>query len=156
MPDSRSSYRGHALLVGNDQQFFDALSQTLRKAHFAVTHAESAEAAVVLLAASLQPDIAVIDAWLPDETGIQLASKLRQTRHCPFILFTERGEIEAMKKSVPGAFACLDKSMTSAAILKTVQAAMRHATEQESHAVPGKKLAGTTGRKRYPAVPRSR
>lgn len=64
------------LVVDDDEEVLDMLGDALRARGFEVATASDGQAAIDL-AATFEPDVALVDVVLPDVSGITLASILR-------------------------------------------------------------------------------
>ena len=76
----------HLLIIDDDQRLRHLLSQFLKENGFEVSAAESAAEASDLLAV-FKFDLMVLDVMMPNESGVEFASRLRSTNLKTPILF---------------------------------------------------------------------
>ena len=83
--------RRSILLVEDEESIIEPLAAALARegfdAHPARTAAEALE-----LAATLEPDLVLLDAMLPDGSGFDVLRELRRTSRVPVVMLTARGE----------------------------------------------------------------
>ena len=80
------------LIVEDEPAIRDLLAINLRHAGFEPLHAPDAASARAQIDAAL-PDLVLLDWMLPDQSGIEIARKLRsdtRTREMPIIMLTAR------------------------------------------------------------------
>jgi DNA-binding response OmpR family regulator len=83
------------LLVDDDADFRRATTTTLARRGFAVTEAESGEAALVALQTE-RPDVVVLDLKMPGMGGIEALRQIRETdAELPVIVLTGHGDFDA-------------------------------------------------------------
>lgn len=73
------------LMVEDDRLVLATLVPGLQDAGFEIHAAETTNEAEELLAAGIKPDLAVLDIRLPGGDGLQLAERLRDLDHVPFM-----------------------------------------------------------------------
>ena len=81
----------HVLVVDDDSRLSTLLRKFLSGHGFMVTTAADARTALAKLA-SITFDLLVLDLMLPDQSGIELTRRLRQTSTVPILLLTAMGE----------------------------------------------------------------
>lgn len=82
---------GHLLLVEDDPDMADLLTQVLAYEGFSIKHAASIKAAKQALTADIQ--LALLDVGLPDGNGFDLLRDIRESHpNLPVIMLTARGE----------------------------------------------------------------
>ncbi|MFN7096305.1 MAG: response regulator, partial [Gammaproteobacteria bacterium] len=79
------------LLVDDDSEICELLSDLLRKYNYAVLTASDGKQMMSLLAES-HIDLVVLDVMLPGEDGLTLCRKLRSQSSVPIIMLTANGE----------------------------------------------------------------
>jgi two-component system phosphate regulon response regulator OmpR len=83
----------HLLVVDDDQRLRSLLQRYLTSHGFRVTAAADAKEARALIK-SIDFDCLVLDVMMPGESGLDLASDLRQKSAVPILMLTARGEVE--------------------------------------------------------------
>lgn len=78
-------------LVEDDKGIARNLVLLLRSEGFAVTHAQTQQEAVLLLAEE-KYDLALVDISLPDGNGFAVCTEIRQTQNIPVIFLTASGD----------------------------------------------------------------
>ena len=94
------------LIVEDEPEIRELLKFSLERADYDVIEAESAEAAISLLA-DKKPDLAVVDWMLPGMSGVALAKRLRKddfTSDIPLLMLTARSEETDLLKSFDAGF----------------------------------------------------
>lgn len=79
------------LLVEDDFQIAKPLRNALRREGYDVRHCETAQKAFDA-ARSWQPDLILLDLWLPDGDGRDLARQIRMASDVPIVMVSARGE----------------------------------------------------------------
>ena len=88
VPDDNAN---HILLVDDDKRIRDLLSRLLKDNGYRVsTAANSAEARKCL--SGLEFDLIILDVMMPGETGLELATALREESEVPILMLTARSE----------------------------------------------------------------
>ena len=98
--------RFKSLIVEDEPEIRELLKFSLERADYDVIEAESAEAAISLLA-DKKPDLAVVDWMLPGMSGVALAKRLRKddfTSDIPLLMLTARSEETDLLKSFDAGF----------------------------------------------------
>ena len=83
----------HILVIDDDNRLRSLLQRFLRDNDFYVTTAANAEEARERLE-SYKFDILIVDIMMPEETGLEFLSKLRQESDVPVIMLTAMGETD--------------------------------------------------------------
>ncbi|MCU0968744.1 MAG: sigma 54-interacting transcriptional regulator [Rubrivivax sp.] len=115
----------HVLLVDDDADLLRLLAMRLTAAGHRVSMAESAEAALALLARE-RPQVVVSDVRLPGADGLVLFDHIRE-RHpaLPVILLTAHGTIpDAVDATARGVFGYLTKPFDGKELLDRIEAAL--------------------------------
>lgn len=130
-PDLRPT----VLLIDDDEDVCGLLKDRLELAGYRVTFALDAEAG--LHQAETQPDVIVLDVFLPDRPGPDLLPELKQVApRTPVILVTgDPSPATALQTLTAGAFEFLSKADTAERLLPTVTAALQSSREPPD--VPG-------------------
>jgi DNA-binding NtrC family response regulator len=84
----------HLLLVDDDPEALEWLTELARGEGFTVAQAESLRAARIHLA-RLQPDILLTDLQLPDGQGVELVNDLESRESTEFVLITGHASVES-------------------------------------------------------------
>lgn len=127
------------LLVDDDRLVLSTLARGLTDAGCEVATAESVNDAEELLAGGQHVDIAIIDVMLPGRNGLELATRLRELDHIPFLLLTACSDASVVEQAtIAGALAYLVKPFDVAQLLPAIEAALACAAEiSELRAVRG-------------------
>ena len=115
----------HVLLVDDDADLLRLLAMRLGAAGYRVSSAESAEAALALMARE-RPQLVISDVQLPGVDGLALFDRIRE-RHpaLPVILLTAHGTIpDAVEATARGVFTYLTKPFDGKALLDQVARAL--------------------------------
>lgn len=114
------------LLVDDDRSLLDLVSMRLAAAGYAVTQAESGEAALGCLKFS-RPDVVIADLRMEGMDGMALFEAIRaEMPGLPVIILTAHGSIpEAVTATQRGVFDFLTKPVNSDVLLSTVADAIR-------------------------------
>ncbi|THF66965.1 response regulator [Pseudothauera nasutitermitis] len=136
-PDAAPS-GAHLLVVDDDRDLLRLLSMRLRANGYRVSTAESAEAAVGLLAVE-RFALVVSDVRLPDRDGLALFEDIRRSNPAlPVILLTAHGTIpDAVEATARGVFGYLTKPFDGKALLDKIAQALQVAgapQEADAHA----------------------
>jgi two-component system phosphate regulon response regulator OmpR len=83
----------HILVIDDDDRIRNLLSKYLRDNYFLVSTAANAKEAYDILE-ELIPDIIIVDVMMPNETGIELTTNIRQKSNVPIIMLTALSETE--------------------------------------------------------------
>lgn len=85
--------KAHILVVDDDTRLRSLLQRFLRENDFYVSVAKDANAARAQLE-NYQFDLLIVDIMMPEETGLEFLSRLREENNVPVILLTAMGEVE--------------------------------------------------------------
>jgi response regulator NasT len=117
------------LLVDDDGITLDLLSHILQNAGFAVSSAGSAEAALVAIAQE-EPDLALLDVFMPGMSGMDLAKRLQEETNVPFMFLSGNNDMQLVRQATDyGAVGYLVKPFEHAQIVPAVEAALARAAE---------------------------
>ncbi len=118
------------LLVDDNRLVLATLAEGLVDAGYRVVTAESVADAEDYLAGGLRPDLAIVDILMPGRNGLELASRLRELDHIPFILLTATGEAQTVDRGTSaGALAYLVKPVDVPQLVPAIEAALARAAE---------------------------
>jgi response regulator NasT len=118
------------LLVDDNRLVLATLAEGLADAGYRVVTAESVADAEDYLAGGLRPDLAIVDILMPGRNGLELASRLRELDHIPFILLTATGEAQTVDRGTSaGALAYLVKPVDVPQLVPAIEAALARAAE---------------------------
>ncbi len=124
------------LVVEDEANIREMIALNLRLTGMEAVEAESAEAALPLLAKKPGCDAAILDVMLPDEDGYQILGKLREnaaTRNVPVIMVTAKtSEIDVVKGLDKGADDYLCKPFGIMEFISRVKAVLRRAQSTAS------------------------
>lgn len=118
------------LLVEDDRLVLTTLATGLRAAGYVVLTAESVNEAEELLSGGQRPDLAVVDVLMPVRNGLELAQRLRELDHIPFVLLTACSDAPVVEQATQaGALAYLVKPVDVPQLLPAIEAALARASE---------------------------
>lgn len=117
------------LIVDDEPQMMRALRTILSVNHFRVESAADGEQGIAL-AASLQPDVIILDLTLPDMTGFEVCEQVRLWSTVPIIVLSvredQRDKVSALDK---GADDYLTKPFNIEELLARIRVALRHSAQ---------------------------
>lgn len=120
----------HLLLVDDDRLVLSTLNMGLQHAGYRVSTAESAEEAEVLLVGGVRPDLAIVDIRMGGQDGLNLARRLRELDHIPFVMLSAYSEQHMIgQASQLGALGYLVKPLDISQLLPAIEAALARANE---------------------------
>lgn len=91
------------LFVDDDRLVLATIAKSLRDAGYAVTTADSGEAALATAQAAEQPfDLAVLDISMPGLSGIETAKRLQAEHGMPAMFLSAYGEREMVEQAANG------------------------------------------------------
>ncbi|MDY0106923.1 MAG: response regulator [Giesbergeria sp.] len=133
MPDAPVPRPVHLLLVDDDRLIQATLSSGLRDAGYQVSTAESVDDAEALLTSGLRPDMALVDVRMPGRNGLELAERLRDLDHIPFLMLSAYSDAQTVERASDfGALGYLVKPLDVAQIRPAVEAGLRRARELDA------------------------
>lgn len=124
------------LIVDDEEMIRETLIDVLEDEDYQVTGAENAQAARALYD-KLHPDLILLDIWMPDVDGITLLREWQAegTLRCPVIMMSGHGTIEtAVEATKLGAYDFLEKPLSTAKLLLTVERALQNQALVEQNA----------------------
>ena len=123
----------HLLLVDDDRLILATLSSGLQDMGYQVSTAESVDDAEALLTSGLRPDLAIVDVRMPGRGGLELAERLRNLEHIPFLVLSAFSDTQNVERASGfGALGYLVKPMDVEQIQPTIEAALQRAQEIDS------------------------
>jgi len=115
------------LIIDDDQELGEMLSEYFAPDHFRVTAATSGEDGLKLLAAG-QYDLLILDIMLPGMNGIDVLKEVRRSKDLPVIMLTARGDdVDRILGLEFGADDYLSKPFNPRELLARMKAILRRA-----------------------------
>jgi len=129
----------HLLLVDDDRLILATLSSGLQDMGYQVSTAESVDDAEALLTGGLRPDLAIVDVRMPGRDGLELAKRLHDLEHIPFLMLSAFSDAQNVERASGfGALGYLVKPMDVVQIRPSIEAALQRGKEiddlRQSHA----------------------
>lgn len=119
----------HVLLVDDDRPVLKSLANGLRGAGYAVTEAQTGEAALGL-AQTAHFDLALLDVRMPGMSGLELAQALNESTDLPFLFMSAHSEADVVRDAAAyGALGYLLKPVVLAQVIPAIEAALARARE---------------------------
>ena len=115
------------LIVDDEDMIRESLRDILEDEHYTVHTAASASEARAQFQA-LQPDLILLDIWMPDADGISLLREWQQEKRLqgPVVMMSGHGTIEtAVEATRLGAYDFLEKPLSTAKLLLTIERALQ-------------------------------
>jgi two-component system KDP operon response regulator KdpE len=124
----------HILVIDDEPQILRALRTILTAKKFLVSEAKNGQEGLVL-AASLEPELIILDLSLPDMDGIDVCKQIREWSRVPIIVLSVRdSEHDKVKALDSGADDYLTKPFGIEELLARIRVSLRHANK-----IPGSK-----------------
>jgi response regulator NasT len=121
------------LLVDDDRLVLATLTRGLEAAGFVVVAAESVTDAEDLLAGGTRPDLAIVDVMMPERSGLELAQRLHELDHIPFILLTATADAHVVEQATQdGALGYVVKPVDVPQLVPTIETALARATNLQN------------------------
>ena len=118
------------LLVDDDRLVLATLTRGLEAAGFVVAAAESVTEAEDLLAGGTRPDLAIVDVMMPERSGLELAQRLHELDHIPFILLTATADAQVVEQATQdGALGYVVKPVDVPQLVPAIEAALARASD---------------------------
>jgi len=118
----------HVLVIDDEPQILRALRTILTAKKFQVSVARNGEEGLTL-AASLLPEVIILDLSLPDMDGVEVCKQLREWTQVPIIVLSVRdSERDKVKALDSGADDYLTKPFGIEELLARIRVALRHST----------------------------
>lgn len=124
----------HVLVVDDEADIRDLIQDILTDEGYGVTVAADAEEARTARAGT-RFDLVLLDIWMPDTDGITLLREWSENNdlHCPVVIMSGHGTVDtAVEATRLGAFDFVEKPLSLAKLLRTVEAALELADKQSS------------------------
>lgn len=120
------------LIIDDEAPIRDVLSASLKDEGYAVKTAEDGEKGLVALR-EFQPDIALLDIWMPGVDGIEVLTRAReQFPQVDFVMISGHGTIEtAVKATKLGAWDFIEKPLSMDKISIVIQNVRQYRQEKE-------------------------
>lgn len=121
----------YLLVVDDDPIFAALLAEVLRRGGFQLTVASGVAEALAAIAVR-RPDLAILDILLAEESGLDLATRLRDDFDIPFMMLSGLDDAETVQRANDlGALAYLLKATDARQWILTVVTALLHAAERQ-------------------------
>lgn len=92
MKDENIFFKNKILLVDDEKQLLNLLSEVLSKEGFKNIYEATNGIDGILMAKDIKPDIIILDVNLPDIDGYMVCEKIRSFSFCPIIFLTAKDE----------------------------------------------------------------
>ena len=125
----------HILVVDDEPDIRSLLKEILEDEHFEISVAENAEQARQNRRAR-RPDLILLDIWMPGTDGIALLKEWSDGSHVevPVIMMSGHGTVETAVEAIRlGAYDFIEKPLSIAKLLVTVQRALENASLQREN-----------------------
>lgn len=140
--------RNNILVIDDELAIRDLISEILTDEGYEVRIAESATHGDTLVK-KWQPDIVLLDIWMPDMDGISLLKNWKENNqlHFPVVMMSGHGTIEtAIEATRLGANDFIEKPISLAKLLQTIEDALEtHQNMQISHVNQSDKVLDLIG-----------
>lgn len=121
----------YLLIVDDDPVFAALLAEVLRRGGFQITVASGVAEALAAITAR-RPDLAILDILLAQESGLDLAVRLRDEFDIPFMMLSGLDDDSTVQRANDlGALAYLLKATDARQWVLTVITALLHASERQ-------------------------
>jgi DNA-binding response OmpR family regulator len=116
------------LLIDDDQEMAELLSDYFRGHNIVLVAAETGEQGVAMLRQE-SPDCVLLDVMLPDDSGFSICKAIRKNSNVPLIMLTARGELADRITGLElGADDYLPKPFEPRELVARIQALLRRLT----------------------------
>ena len=140
-PDAGALPTRKLLLVDDDRLVLATLTRGLEAAGFAVVPAESVTEAEDLLAGGTRPDLAIVDVMMPERSGLELAQRLQELDHIPFILLTATADAQVVEQATQnGALGYVVKPVDVPQLVPTIEAALARSSDLQDFRLTQRQL----------------
>ena len=134
MPEKSSQAANqHLLLVEDDRLVLATLSKGLELAGYVIGTAQSVDDAEEILASGERPDLILLDVQMHDRSGLELAMRLQQFDHIPFMLLTAYSDQHIIEQAkFLGAVGFMVKPVDTPQLIPAIEAALSQAEALKS------------------------
>ncbi len=140
-PDAGAPPTRKLLLVDDDRLVLATLTRGLEAAGFVVVAAESVTEAEDLLAGGTRPDLAIVDVMMPERSGLELAQRLHELDHIPFILLTATSDAHVVAQAAQGgALGYLVKPVDVPQLVPAIEAALARSLDLQDFRMTQRQL----------------
>lgn len=116
--------------MDDDRLVLSTLASGLAQAGYRVATAESAEEAQAHLTSGEHVDLAIVDVRMPGQDGLQLARRLRDLEHIPFMMLSAYSDANIVSQAADcGAMGYAVKPIDLPQLRPAIEAAMARAEE---------------------------
>ncbi|MBI3599391.1 MAG: UDP-3-O-[3-hydroxymyristoyl] N-acetylglucosamine deacetylase, partial [Nitrospinae bacterium] len=129
--------KGHILIVDDEENILSSLEGILTDEGFSILKAKDGAEALKMIKSG-NPDLVLLDIWIPGLDGIQTLKAIKKIRaDLNVIMMSGHGTIEtAVRATKLGAFDFIEKPLSLESVISTVRSALEHAKSvQETPAV---------------------
>lgn len=120
------------LIVDDDRLVLSVIASGLTAAGYRVISAESSEEAEAWLASGERPDLAIIDVRMPGRTGLDLAQRLRELDHIPYIMLSAYSDPKTVETAIQnGALGYVVKPLDVPQLVPAIEAALARSNEMQ-------------------------
>ncbi|MGI9211378.1 MAG: sigma-54-dependent transcriptional regulator [Methylococcaceae bacterium] len=125
------------LVVDDEPDIRQLLQDILEDEHYAVLTVENASLARSAYS-TFDPDLILLDIWMPQEDGISLLNDwFNKGLSCPVIMMSGHATVEtAVEATRLGAYDFLEKPLSMAKLLVTLEHALEHVSQTQELPVP--------------------
>ncbi len=127
-----NTHKQRLLVVDDEPDIRRLVSEILEDEGYQVTMAENAATARILKK-SVDPELILLDIWMPDTDGITLLKEWTSEEDllCPVVMMSGHGSVEtAVEATRLGAYDFLEKPLSLAKLLLIVERALEAGTQQ--------------------------
>ncbi len=126
---------GNILVVDDEPDIRQIVQEILEDEDYAITTAENAAAARVAYN-TRRPDLVLLDIWMPDTDGITLLKEWSRDHALPVpvVMMSGHGTVETAVEAIRlGAYDFIEKPLTTAKLLVTIERALQNARLQQEN-----------------------
>lgn len=118
------------LVVEDDRLVLSMIASGLTHAGYCVTTAESSEDAEAWLASGERPDLAILDVRMPGQGGLDLARRLHELDHIPFMMLSAYSDAQTVEQATRcGALGYAVKPQDIPQLVPAIESALARANE---------------------------
>ncbi|MEK7666079.1 MAG: response regulator, partial [Pseudomonadota bacterium] len=126
---------GNILVVDDEPDIRQIVQEILEDEDYAITTAENAAAARAAYNTH-RPDLVLLDIWMPDTDGISLLKEWSRDHALPVpvVMMSGHGTVETAVEAIRlGAYDFIEKPLTTAKLLVTIERALQNARLQQEN-----------------------